>query len=67
MITHPSPSLVARQPPGGMASDLRAQENAINIELNRIPPPVLNALKQEAGLGDKDMMSLTIEEKVSKL
>jgi hypothetical protein len=46
----PSPSLAARQ----------AEIN----EFSRIPPPLLTALKQEAGLADKDINTMTVEEKV---
>lgn len=68
MMPNPSPSLMARQPPGPMhpGPDMRQiQENSVNNELQRIPQPILSALKQEAGLADKDLPSLTLEDKVS--
>ena len=36
----------------------------LNAEIMRIPPPMLPQLKQEMGLGDKDMAALSVEEKV---
>jgi hypothetical protein len=54
--------MVARQVPGGMPNP--AQEASLTIELSKIPPPLLSTLKQELGLGDKDNLHFTIEEKV---
>ena len=36
----------------------------VNAEIMRIPPPVLQQLKQEMGLGDKDVAAFSVEEKV---
>ena len=60
MNLNPSPSMAARQPPG---SDPRAVEH-INNELSRIPPDLIASAKAEAGLGDKDFASLSLDEKV---
>ena len=43
-----------RQPPVEM----------LNTEIMRMPPPTLQQLKQEMGLGDKDVNAFTLEEKV---
>jgi collagen type III alpha len=61
-MMNPSPSMASRQPmvPG---SDPR-QDNAINNELQNIPPQILNNLKNELGLGEKTIHSLTPQEKV---
>ena len=45
--------------PGGVVS-----ESNINAEIMRIPLNVILQLKQENGLGDKDLASLTMLEKV---
>lgn len=36
-------------------------------EISRMPPEAQQRLKQEAGVGDKDMPSLTLEERVGTL
>ncbi|KAI0923534.1 hypothetical protein AcW1_006465 [Taiwanofungus camphoratus] len=64
MMTAPSPSMSARQPPGMSSGDIRQmQESSLNTDIFRLSAGVLNQLKQEAGLGDKDLPSLTSEEK----
>jgi hypothetical protein len=59
VMTQPSPSMAARQIPGGMP---QAQEQLIN-ELYSIPPTILQTCKQDAGV-DKDLQACTLEEKV---
>lgn len=59
IMTQPSPSMANRQPQGGMP----AQEASLNNELARMPPQLVTALRQELGLADKDLQSLTIEDK----
>ncbi|KAL4251579.1 hypothetical protein ABKN59_006712 [Abortiporus biennis] len=58
--TAPSPSMAARQPPGPPNNIM---QDALNAELNRINPNYIPVLKQEAGLGNKDLLSLNQEEK----
>ena len=60
------PSLTSRQPPpgGGMGPGGVVSESNINAEIMRIPLNVILQLKQENGLGDKDLASLTMLEKV---
>lgn len=41
--------------------------DVLNVEINRIPPPLLSKLKQDLGFGDKDPNALTIDEKVRPL
>ncbi|KAI0653019.1 hypothetical protein C8Q70DRAFT_656777 [Cubamyces menziesii] len=53
-MTARSPSMSNRQPP---------MVDMLNAEIMRIPPPMLPQLKQEMGLGDKDMAALSVEEK----
>lgn len=60
----PSPLLAARQPQGMHA---QINETNINAEISRIPPNILMSLKQEIGLGDKDLPSLTLDDKVRDL
>ena len=36
-------------------------------ELNRIPPPTLQKLKQDLGIGDEDINAMMTEEKVRML
>ncbi|KAL4072884.1 hypothetical protein V8B97DRAFT_271670 [Scleroderma yunnanense] len=52
-----SPSLINRQPPPN------PREISINNELNALPRDILAIARQDAGLGDKDMQSLSVEEK----
>jgi len=103
MMTHPSPSLAARQTPvnagpgqnsgqgpmvgvipgmGGMSTPLgnpnpnmpgsgnggapgHSTENSVNAEILQIQTTSLNGLKNELGLGDKDLGQLSMQEKVS--
>lgn len=60
----PSPSMAARQPPGMHPADMRQLDNQMFNEILRLPTDVLNRLRQEAGVGDKDLPSLTAEERV---
>ncbi|KAI0331696.1 hypothetical protein GY45DRAFT_601182 [Cubamyces sp. BRFM 1775] len=53
-MTARSPSMSNRQPP---------MLEMLNTEILRMPPPTLQQLKQEMGLGDKDTAALTLEEK----
>ncbi len=59
----PSPSISHRQPPG-MA---QPSHEMIQQELNRIPPPVLQRLRQELNMPEKDVSAMTLEEKVCLL
>lgn len=63
MMVHSSPSFMARQPPPGGAMT----EQAMLLELRSIPSNTLLTLKQEIGLGDKDLLTLTPQEKVRAL
>lgn len=53
-----SPSLSARQPPGGGM----IQPNS-DFELQQIHPPVLAMVRQELGFGDRDINQLTPQER----
>ena len=57
MMQH-SPSFAARQPP------TNPREAQLNAELNRLPQAVVNSLKHELNMGDKDLHSLSVEDKV---
>lgn len=59
-MMQPSPSISHRQPPGMGPMSM----DALNHEIDRIPPPTLLKLKQDANLGDKDTTAMTVEEKV---
>ena len=61
-MTQPSPSMVARQIPGG---DLRQVQDHMVHELLRASGATFQSFMQEAGLGDKDIQACTYEEKVS--
>ena len=64
-MMHSSPSMAPRQPPpGGMGPVGAVSESNINAEIMRIPQNVIIALKRENGLGDKDLATLTMPEKV---
>ena len=65
-MMHSSPSLASRQPPpgGGMGPGGAVSESNINTEIMRIPNSMVSQLKRENGLGDKDLASLTMPEKV---
>ncbi|KAJ7626296.1 hypothetical protein DFH06DRAFT_737563 [Mycena polygramma] len=58
-MMQPSPSMTSRQP---MMGDPRQDMNITN-ELNTIPIQVLNMLKSELGLGDKNINTLTLQDK----
>jgi hypothetical protein len=62
IMTQPSPSMTARQPPGSMANI--TQDASFNNELSKIPGPIVSALRLEMGLGDKDLQHYNLEEKV---
>ena len=53
------PSFVPRQPP------VNPQEAGLNAELSRLPRTIVNSLKQELNVGDKDLYSLSFEDKVT--
>jgi hypothetical protein len=53
----PNPAMPQRSP------SLAARQAEIN-DLSRIPPNLLTNLKQEAGLADKDINAMTVDEKV---
>ena len=61
-----SPSMAHRQVSGVTGMMPISPEMLLN-ELNRIPPPTLHKLKQDLGIGDKDINALTMEEKVRML
>jgi len=74
-MSHASPSLASRQPPppGGQGPQQQggagpipggSREDAVNSDIMLIPQSTLNVLKQELGLGDKDLPSLSMNEKV---
>ena len=42
-------------------------ENNVNAEVMRIPTNIILQLKRENGLADKDLATLTIQEKVRSL
>lgn len=63
MMMQPSPSMSARQIPM-TAADMRQMENAINQDIHRFDPGMLMSLKNEVGLGDKDLPSLSLDDKV---
>ncbi|KAJ7460737.1 hypothetical protein FB451DRAFT_1563197 [Mycena latifolia] len=60
-MMNPSPSMAPRQPmmPGG---DPRQEMNS-NNELQAIPLQVVNMLKADLGMGDKNIHSLTLQDK----
>ena len=57
---------MAHRQVSGVAGMPISPEMLLN-ELNRIPPPTLHKLKQDLGIGDKDINALTMEEKVRML
>lgn len=58
-MMHPSPSLMDRQTP------VNAQEmSGLNTELARLPTALLTSIRQELGVVDKELQSLTFDEKV---
>ncbi|CCM01331.1 uncharacterized protein FIBRA_03380 [Fibroporia radiculosa] len=62
MIPSPSPSLQARAIPNMHTGDIRLDTQMLN-EILRLPQEALHQLRQEAGVGDKDLPSLSVEEK----
>lgn len=50
--------------PGGAGAPSPTHEHMINQEIMHIPPHGFHALKQDMGLGDKDIGALNIHEKV---
>ena len=72
-IAGQSPSMVNRQirPPQdamqSMQSMRQLQEAAVNADLLKIESAKLPALKAELGLADKDLPSLTLDDKVRLL
>ncbi|KAH7890939.1 hypothetical protein F5I97DRAFT_108788 [Phlebopus sp. FC_14] len=54
-MMQPSPSMMNRPPP--------MQEANLHAEVHRLPVPLLNTIKQELGLGDKELHSLSYEDK----
>lgn len=55
--------MAPRQPPGPGNMPATA-ENQINNELMQIPQSLMQQLKQEAGIGTKDLPSFTLPDKV---
>lgn len=66
IMTQPSPSMAARQPPNNM-SNAAHQDAVMMNELSKVPPAILNSVKQELGFGDKDVQALSSDEKVRKI
>ncbi|KIK93149.1 hypothetical protein PAXRUDRAFT_34206 [Paxillus rubicundulus Ve08.2h10] len=56
-MMQPSPSLMNRQTP------VNVPDGPLNTELGRLPTPQLSTIRQESGLNDKDLHSLTYDEK----
>lgn len=62
VITHPSPSMANRLPPGTISM------NEINAELMRIPSTLLPKIKQDLMIPlEKDFGSMTVDEKATSL
>lgn len=55
----PSPSLMHRQTP------VNPHEPALNAEISRLPTNLLTNIRQDLGIQDKDLGSLTYDEKVN--
>lgn len=53
-----SPSLMGRQTP------VNTPESSLNTELSRLQTSILTSIRQELGVHDKELQSLTFEEKV---
>ena len=62
-MSPPSPSLSARQPPGGLAL---MQANQELLELRMIPALTLAALREEFGLSDREPNQMTPAERVRR-
>ncbi|KAG8221130.1 hypothetical protein J3R82DRAFT_2662 [Butyriboletus roseoflavus] len=56
-MMQPSPSLMDRQTP------VNPHESSLNAELSRLPINLLTSIRQEMGVVDKELQSLTLEEK----
>ena len=63
MNSHRSPALAGRMPPG---QDRSHMDNPWDTELANYPPEVLNDAKRHTGLGDRDIQSMSNEEKVRR-
>jgi hypothetical protein len=66
MMVHASPSMASRQPPGSMVpnADIRQQTDMINGEIQRLNNSgALAAIRQEAGMADKELSHLTLDDK----
>ena len=63
MNPHRSPALGGRIPPG---QDRAHVDLALDNELASYPAEILGEAKRNAGLSDRDLQSLTIEEKVRR-
>lgn len=61
-MTQPSPSMATRQPPGNMSNS--SHQDPVLAELLKFPSGLLNNLKQELSMGDKELPALSSEEKV---
>ena len=73
MMTQPSPSMANRTvphtPPSfggpqGMGAGRGVPFEHMNAEILRIDPQTLNELRQELGLGNKEITSMSVDEKV---
>ncbi|KIM44375.1 hypothetical protein M413DRAFT_351741, partial [Hebeloma cylindrosporum] len=73
IMSHASPSLASRQPPppghgpqqqGAGPMPGGSREDAVNGEIMVIPSSTMTVLKQELGIGDKELSSLSMNEKV---
>lgn len=60
VMPSPSPSLASRQIQGGL---MQPAEHAFQNELLRVPSDVMQRLRQEAGIGEKDLLSMTTDER----
>ncbi|KAF8475290.1 hypothetical protein DFH94DRAFT_118906 [Russula ochroleuca] len=63
MNPHRSPALAGRMPPGQDRSHI---DNAVDAELSTYPPDLLGEARRQANLGDRDVQSLTTDEKVRR-
>ncbi|KAJ7708749.1 hypothetical protein B0H17DRAFT_999808 [Mycena rosella] len=62
-MMNPSPSMLPRQPMVPPGSDPRQDLNALNTEIGAIPVQIVNMLKTELNMGDKNIHSLTFQDK----
>lgn len=65
---NPSPSLAARQPPGGGGQLMTGgpADNNINSQLMAIPQANMTLIKQELGIEQKDFSTFTPADKVCR-